>query len=1120
MIENSCIQEILDRADIVEVASALIPGLKSKSGGLTGKSPFVDEKTGSFHVSASKQIFKCFSSGKGGGVVTLVNEIKNFGLVDTMHWLADFYKIEMRYEDNGRSKEDIQAEKDRYSTADKILRSSLKQWRDVAQNSPDFKAYCEKRGITQEDVIQWNIAQAPNEWRYLTPKIVDKGLFNDSEEIGIVTRKDDSNYDVYRNRIIFPIHSTKGNLIGFAGRDLSDDKDTPKYINPKESFIYDKSKVLYGWHFAVNTIRKTKRVRLVEGYLDVIALHRVGLTTAIAPCGTALTSGQAQIIAKAANAVGLTMDGDAAGIKSMQRIIPILLKEGLEVFVSVIPDGKDPDDLVKDFITSNPKMEMKEVGLLVKSELEAYSMNAIDWMMSLSEGKAMTPREKAEFNKSIAELIAMMPDEDVRDEYIKATSKQLGLTVSAFKKLVNGSKQKAQSARKSPASEEMEWDHLDDEEEWFPEWAKPLKKEIKKNLLVQKDEGDGRWPIGIYFPPVSNNAPVFKGLERVTNFTIKPLYQVIDERNGRWLAELWNGDESNTVELQDGALVEQSLFLKTLVPKRCYSYPKFAKFHFQYISAMLMNETKKCFELKTLGHQPEDFFAFSNAVLVEQDGAIRISEYDELGIVSVKDKNYLSSGVSNMRGEQRGDDDMYENDLYLKYVKTEVKFREWAKIFMKVFDDHGAYGLSFIFLSIYKDMIYKIGGKCPLLYLYGPKGSGKSAMGESIMFFFFSGKNTEGRLIQAVNMSPGMVTDFALASALQRFRNLPRLYNEYDPNSTDLKYRGWFKAAFDGEGRERGMGDSGGKRKTEIMKVQGTVMLAGQYMDTGDDGAVMTRAINLQFSEEKNKNRTEEQKDLYRKLHEMEASGLSGCIAELIKIRPYVWSKIKQTFYSVKKNMSIDAKAKKGGSIEERLLNNYALCYSFCEVVNDVIKLPLNLREFYTDCIERMVQLSAFISEGSVVNRFWDVMENLIDTGILKYQREFDITTRDAILIRHSEGNEQKTWPTKKQLLLVRINSVYGPYAKEVRSRGQRPMDQSVIETYLKDAPYFVGLCPRYFFSESNNETSAYVLDYELMLQFGLQVGKEKLRDQTMQPNQTIEQTSELVDPTGDDLPF
>ncbi len=1111
MINNEDIQSVRDRIDIVEVAQKLVPGLKQAGASWKGKSPFTEEKSPSFFVAPAKGIFKCFSTGKGGDAFTLIQEVERCEWLDAVKWAADFYKIELR-EVSSINVEEAKEKATKAQQAEKLMKSCLNRWRESAENSSDFKAWIAERKFTEDDIAQWGIAHAPSEWRYLSPKIIDSGYFAIAQEIGLVKSKEEKVYDSYRNRIIFPIHGKKGALIGFAGRILGDNKEEAKYINPSESFVYDKSGVLYGWHFAERSIRQSKTAHIVEGYVDVIAMHRVMLTNTVASCGTAITSPQAAHIARNAQRVVILMDGDKAGIKAARRAIEVFLPTGIEVKVCTLPEGKDPDDLIRSVspevgdggLLKLSEDEAQSIGQIVSKEIEEHTKDALNYLIDLRVGESMSPKEKAEFNKEIGALIGLIPDEATREEYTKACASSMGITARALSKIVdkkvNDLIQESMPKKQERRKEETEWEL--EEGEWFPDWAIPHVRLIKKQMFAQKETSDKGWPIGIYFPPIKGTAPVFMGLNRCTNFVIHPLFQIRDERNGRWLVNLKNEEEESYVEIPDAALVEQNTFLKVLVPRRCHPYPEFGKFHYQYLIAMLMKESERCYELNTLGHQPEDFFAFSNAVAVHVDGKIEVQQYDELGVVKIKNTNYMSPGVSKARIESRDDNNMYENDLYLKYVEAPVTFSEWARIFNTVYDDHGMYGISFVFLSIYKDMIYKIGAKCPLLYLYGPKGSGKSAMGESIMFLFFSGKNAEGRLIQAVNMSQGMVTDFALASALQRFRSVPRLFNEYDPSMTDIKYRGWFKAAFDGEGRERGMGDSGGRRKTEVMKVQGTVMIAGQYMDSGDDGAVMTRSINLQFSEEKNKNRTQEQKDLYVKLNELESKGLAGCITELIAIRPYIWSKLKERFYEVKKRMSIDTKKMKGGSMEERLLNNYALCYTFSELVNDKIPLPYKMLDFYQNCIKRMVELSSLISDGSVMNRFWDVVEFCIDTKQIKTGLDYDTAIRDYVTLRTSEGIHEKKWQSRKRIVFVRLGQLYAGYSKEMRARGAKGYDESTIETYLKDLPYYIGSCPRHYFAEGK-ETSAYVLDVEMMESLGIRVFSmvtERPREEEVRP--------------------
>ena len=1113
MISRNTITAVFDQLDIVDVAEKLVTDLKKSGSGYKAKSPFANEKSPSFFVVPSKQIFKCFSSGRGGNAVTLVMEIEKLTYPEAIEWLANHYKIPVEYDNEQQTPEEKEEALEQEKKVNSLMRASLRKWKESADNTPVFDAWCTERGITKDDVAQWGIAFAPDEWRYLTPHIVDNALMTLADEIGVAKHKDGKNFDVYRNRIIFPIHDLRGKLVGFAGRILPREtmlQDTePKYINPKESFLYDKSRVLYGWHFAAQTIRKTGVCRLVEGYVDVIALHRADVTNAVAPCGTAVTIEQATTIAKSASVVDIIFDGDKAGIKAARRAIDIFIPTGIEVRVCTLPNGKDPDNLVMEQTAKLEGLTDRTLNELVEDELSTFTCDAILWILESADG-TMGAAAKGKFAEELAELLSKVVKDVVREEYINTVSKALKINKKTFTKQVNDCIEKAQrreaAAKQKEAAKaaQSQFDVLD-EGEWFPEWAMPMAKEIKRNLIVQRTEGDEWYPTGIYFPPVKNNSPVFVGLERVTNYCVNPRFQILHETNGRWMVEVWNGKETNTVELTDGALVAPDQFAKSMIAKRCYQTPKFQKFHYTMIMQHIVDNSMKCFELGTLGYQPdsdEDFMAFSNAVMIPDADGVKIERFNELGIVTVRKKNFYSPGVSSVRSEYRQEDSFYENDRYLQYVESPITFSEWARLYCEVYDDHGPYGVAFALLSIYKDFIYRIGAKCPLLYLYGPKGSGKSAMGESLMNLFFSGKNADGRLIQAVNMTPNMITPFALSSALSRFANCPRLYNEYDPMLTDAQYRGWFKGAFDGEGRERGVGESGSKRKTEVMKIKGTLMLAGQYMDTADDGALMTRSINLQFSEEKNKNRSEAQKGKWQQLNDLEKQGLSGALGELIAIRPFVAEQLRARFFEIKRRMGKDAQKLRGSTVEERLINNYALCYTFCEIVDEKIRLPFKALDFYNDCIDRMVRLSSQVNEGGLLFKFWKVVESLVETGKIKYGDYLLVRQTQEISIRENgNDNGRKSLGAPVEVIWIRFSEIYAAYSKEVKDRGQKAMSDDIILSYMKDQPYFYGLTPKVNFA--SRQTSAYALNNEMLADLGIQLTPSEHRSAGSRPADT-----------------
>ncbi|CAB4139009.1 DNA primase, DnaG [uncultured Caudovirales phage] len=1081
MITQESIERVMSAAVIEEVIGEFVE-LKKAGATYKGKSPFSDEKTPSFYVVPSKDIFKCFSSGKGGSVVTFLMELKGMSYPEAIEWLADKYRItierteEEQQQDaiDGKSKRE-QAEKlwlatvNRYSTGYHGRKSSdeIREWK-----QKELEQFMEQRGLTRDDVIQWQIGVAPDEPKYITEVAIESGMHTLACELGICKTKDGRNYDALRKRIIFPIHDHLGRVVAMAGRAMGDDK--PKYINSPESFIYHKSSLLYGLHHAHKSIRTKGTAILVEGYMDVIAAHRADMTNTVAYCSKHVTAQQAKVLKRLCQYVTLTVEDDEAStaiLKSAEH----LMAAGLIVQVA---DMRMPDK----------KMDVDEAVRTLGAEgaaahVEASTRSIAEWACEHLYPEGSKPEKKSVAAKVLADMMAHVKDPVLASEYEKTICKKLDLKSAAWKALQRDKKETAKPAKKAQIEDIDYTQKLTLQEgEYMPEWVDI--DEIKRNLFVQRTESSLQYPTGIYFTSVQSKSPKFKGVEQVTNFTIKPLMKVVDETDGRYLVQVFNGRKRNYVEIPKKGLVSLEAFRLTMVDADCFTQSALETFQFMKIAQWIGTSCHPCFEIKTLGHQQEGFFAFINAAVIYDESGARIINTDELGIIDTGKQRFVSPAASSVREMFRQEDNMYENDSYLKLVESKVTFSQWSEKFCTVYDDHGKVGVSFVLMSVYKDLIYRIGAKCPLLYLYGPKGSGKSAMGESIQNLFYSGANAEGRLIQAINMSPGMITDFALASALRRFRNCPRLYNEYDPNLTEAKYRGWFKGAFDGEGRERGSGDTGVKRKTEIMKVQGTIMLAGQYLDNQDDGAVMTRSLNLKFSEEKNRMRTQEQKEAWRELNEWESDGLNGCLIELLRVRTYVEQHIKEAFNTLRTQMHKEA-MKRGVRVEDRLINNYALVVAFSKVVGEKVQLPYTLEALYAECIDRMIELSGMVNEDSVISRFWKVMEVVAEGRKIEFGKHYTISHEAAVTVREGAGNNvRKHFPERIQILYLRMESLYAAYAKEMRERGGKMVDQGTIMSYLKDQKYYIGLVPKTMVGDK--QTSAHAVNLTMMEEMGI----------------------------------
>src|SRR5699024_9654329 len=311
----------MDTARVEEVVGDFVD-LKKRGTSLIGLCPFHDEKTPSFHVSISKGIFKCFGCGKGGDSVRFIMELEKYSFPEAIRYLAEKYHIEI--EEVERSPEEIQKQDKRESFfilnqwAEKFFANQI--W-NTAEGKTVGLSYFIERGVREDTIKKFNLGYAPSGWPTVCEEAERAGFSRELlSEIGLgIKRNDGSLYDRYRERVIFPIHSLTGRVLGFGGRTLKSDKKTPKYVNSSDSEVYNKSEVLYGLHQARKEIANVDEAYLVEGYLDVLALHQAGVEQAVATSGTALTQRQVRLIKRYTSQVSLLFDGDDAGIQAANR---------------------------------------------------------------------------------------------------------------------------------------------------------------------------------------------------------------------------------------------------------------------------------------------------------------------------------------------------------------------------------------------------------------------------------------------------------------------------------------------------------------------------------------------------------------------------------------------------------------------------------------------------------------------------------------------------------------------------------------------------------------------------------------------------------------------------------
>lgn len=419
MIDKSTVDRIFAAADIVEIINDFVT-LKRKGVNYQACCPFHNEKTPSFVVSPAKGVFKCFGCGKGGNAVSFVMEHEHMTYVEALKYVARKYGIEVQ--EKARTEEEVQRNNDRESMM--VVSAYAQQYFiDKLHNTPEGRnigmSYFYERGFTDATIGKFQLGYCLDKPDAFSLQALSEGY---KEEFLVRTgltikRESGGYYDRFSGRVIFPVHSLSGRVIAFGGRTLRTDKKTAKYLNSPESEIYHKSDSLYGIFFAKKAITQENRCILVEGYTDVISMHQAGIANVVASSGTSLTEGQIKLIKRFTPNVTVLYDGDSAGIKASLRGIDMLLKEGLNVRVVLLPDGEDPDSFAR-------SRGAAEVNAFILEHEEDF----LSFKTQLLFGEVKNdPIGRANIIGEVVRSISVIPDEITRSVYIKECSRLMDM---------------------------------------------------------------------------------------------------------------------------------------------------------------------------------------------------------------------------------------------------------------------------------------------------------------------------------------------------------------------------------------------------------------------------------------------------------------------------------------------------------------------------------------------------------------------------------------------------------------------------------------------------------------------------------------------------------------------
>lgn len=681
----------------------------------------------------------------------------------------------------------------------------------------------------------------------------------------------------------------------------------------------------------------------------------------------------------------------------------------------------------------------------------------------------------------IAGLISLIGNEIAQMGYIDAVSAKWKIPKKKLDKALNSA-----ATRKAERKE-----HDEDELATMPGW---MNKEewMDKGFCTVVDKKNER--VG-YFGWGNG------GKVRISNFIIHPIFHVGAKENSRHIFEVENKKKRAVLDVPSKALVSLETLQNHLVGEGSFVFFG-SKAHLLNIAEQLLPHFPMCKELKQLGWQQYGFWSYVNKILVPGEEQKDINQW---GIAEYKNNSYLVPAAS----EVYKDDEAYENDRVMMYVEPKINFRQWAAQMKTVYGHKGLVAIAFSFVTVFCDIVFRIDGNCPFLYLYGERNSGKSKLAESISAVFYVNR-------KPFQMNSG--TDPAFYGYVSQFKNAPAVLNEFDDKVVRDPWFQGTKGFFEGEGRQRNRLDV--KNKQETQRAAGTILLLGQFLSTKDDNSIVTRSIIEAFFE---REFSDDEKQQYNLLKRWEAEGLTGLMSELLAHRSY----IKEEYYLQFNEILSNWRKVTSDQFNQRIFQSWCHLATMWYLLREKLDLPETFTEFENYCYKQAVKWSRFVRDTDILSEFWNTVAYLLEKEEIQEGWDFTIIYASKIKLRGSDGKEyEKTFTDARKLLVIRLNVVHKLYQVNYKSRtGKEGMTFENLKHYYSNRTYYIGQVKQMTFkrhvwknveihgnigvniqqqkqAESVN-TSAYVFDYDLL-------GCELERDNPHLSEQHGEATSEL----------
>ena len=1029
-VENFRITEediqLIREVPILDIVEKYIP-LTKNGAGYKAPCPFHEEKTPSFTVNPSRGKFHCFGCHAGGDGISFVMKKQGMEFTQACREIAKVHNISIHEKPLTEQETAEQKKKEGIFVVNTWAQKWFTEQLHKSENTPALD-YLKSRWNV-ESIQNFSIGFAPDGWYnlmnaakdagYTKELLKDAGLVSTSEKEGKI-----SYFDCFRNRIIFPIQNRSGRICGFSARAFGTvTENTAKYLNTRETEVYKKGSILYGFHSAYRSIKDHNNVFLVEGIGDVIRLHQFGINNAVASCGTALSLDQINDLKKVTTSITLIGDSDVSkkekadsqkkrdkevkkveypGQKATKINAENIIKSGIYCKVILLPGVNcfNFEEQADSNVTPVDDQQKHDPDSFFssKDQFEKFQQeNGQDYIIGLTysknKAKLDQPRQ-AILVETVSELVACLP-KSYHLRYIEQLS-----SIIKPKKLW-------QDSIKNLLTEQTPKDDDDNN--------------IPKNISLSDFEKYGFYE--------EKNCYYFKtpsGIRRGSNFVMEPLFHIASVLNAKRLYKISNEfGLSKVIELQQRDLTSLSSFRLRIESLGNFLFEG-SEFDLMKLKRSLYEKTLSAYEIVQLGWQKQGFWAWSNGIFNES-----FQKTDEYGIVSFNNVNFYLPSSSDI---YKSEDNLFVAERKFYFTQGTISLHDYSKKLIDVFGDNAMFCLCFYFASLFRDHIAGLFGFFPILNLFGPKGSGKTELAIRLLHFF--GPQAKGPNI--VN-----TTRPALADHVAMFSNGFCHIDEYS-NSLEIEKIEFLKGLWDGTGRTRMNMDK--DRKKETTRVDCGIILSGQHMPTADI-ALFSRLAFLSFSQTEF---SDPEKLRFNELQEIEALGLCHITHELLHYRKQFISTFTENYQAAAEDLN-----KEIGDvvIEDRIFRNWLVMITSFRTLKELLHVPWSYEQLLQATAKNVIRQNQETKKSNELSVFWSIFEFLVSDEQLKQDIDFKIELIDSL--KTDKVNVE--WKAHKHVLMLNHTRIFQLYLVHGGKSHENIIPRKTLEYYLMNCKEYLG---------------------------------------------------------------